>query len=365
MKKLTVNNYLKITSAFLARTLTKGEVKVSPTGGDPIAIGLEEALTGNMKKFTVNYPTIKQFYFIMGLSVLLFSCGGADKGSGDDDDAKVASQTPVTVTTVSDSTLVDYIDLNATSTTLQKNYVKSNANGYISQAYAQLGHNVSKGQLLFTVKTKEAQTIGNSINVLDTSFKFSGVNKIKASAPGYISALSHQTGDYVQDGEALATISDRSSFVFLMQLPYELKQYVKMGQNVDLTLPGGTKVTGTVSSFMPSVDTVSQTQGVVLKINSSQEIPENLVAKARIVKSARANTISLPKAAILSNETQTEFWVMKLINPTTAVKVPVKEGVQSGDRVEIVSPQFSPQDKIVVNGNYGLPDTAKVKVITQ
>jgi len=315
-----------------------------------------------MKTLIVKYTAIKQFCLVMAIPALLYSCKGKDSGS-DGGDAKVTSQTPVTVTSVNDSTLVDYIDLNATSTTLQKNYVKSNAVGYITQSNVQPGQNVSKGQVLFTVKTKEAQTIGNSINVLDTSFKFSGVNKIRASASGYISALNHQTGDYVQDGEALAVISDRSSFVFLMQLPYELKQYVKMGQNVDLTLPGGTKITGTVKSFMPSVDTVAQTQGVVIGIGSDQQIPENLVAKARIVKSASTNTSTLPKSAILANETQTAFWVMKLLNDTTAVKVPVKEGIQSGDRVEILSPKFSPQDRIVVTGNYGLTDTAKVKIV--
>ncbi len=314
-----------------------------------------------MKTLIVKYLLIKQMCFVAGIAVLLFSCKGKEKAA--DDDAKVVSQTPVTVTTVNDSTLIDYIDLNATSATLQKNIVKANAIGYIQEVNAQLGHNVGKGQVLFTIKTKEAQSIGNSINVLDTTFKFSGVNKIRASLPGYISQLSHQKGDYVQDGEQLAVISDRSSFVFLMQLPYELKQYVKMGQNVDLTLPGNIKIGGTVSSFMPSVDTVAQTQGVVIKVNPAQQIPENLVAKARIVKSAKTNTISLPKSAILANETQTEFWVMKLINPTTAVKVPVKEGIQSGDRVEILSPKFSKQDKIIISGNYGLPDTAKVKIV--
>ena len=317
-----------------------------------------------MKTLITRYSRFARHYFIMGLALLIFSCQSKDKAA-DDDDAKVASQTPVTVTTVDSSALTDYIELNATSTTLQKNYVKANANGYIQEVNAQLGHDVGKGQLLFTVKTKEAQAIGNSINVLDTTFKFSGINKIKASASGYISQISHQAGDYVQDGEALAVISDRSSFVFLMQLPYELKQYVKTGQNVDLTLPGGTKITGNVSTFMPSVDTVAQTQGVVIRINASQQIPENLVAKARIVKASKSNTQSLPKSAILANETQTGFWVMKLINETTAVKVPVKEGIQSGDRVEILSPKFSGKDKIIVTGNYGLPDTAKVKIIAQ
>ncbi|MDP9075822.1 MAG: efflux RND transporter periplasmic adaptor subunit [Bacteroidota bacterium] len=314
-----------------------------------------------MKISNLKYPLVKQLLFIAGISIVLVSCHGADKA--DDEDAKVTSQTPVTITAVNDSTLTDYIDLNATSTILQKNYVKSNANGYIQQVNILPGQNVGKGQLLFTIKTKEAQSIGNSINILDTTFKFSGVNAIRASLSGYISQLSHQKGDYVADGEPLAVISDRSSFVFLMQLPYELKQYVKMGQTVDLTLPGGTKVGGVVSSFMPTVDTVSQTQGVVLKANSSQQIPENLIARARIVKSAKTNTASLPKSAILANETQTEFWVMKLINDTTAVKVPVKKGIVSGERVEVLSPTFSKQDKIIISGNYGLPDTAKVKIV--
>ena len=318
-----------------------------------------------MKKFTRKYLKRTLLYVALAAAVLLSSCSSKDTGGGDDDDAKVASQTPVTVINVVDSTLTDYTDLNATSTTLQKNYIKSNANGYVKEAFVVPGQNVNKGQLLFTIKTKEAQTIGNSINVLDTSFKFSGVNKIIASAPGYVSQLNHQTGDYVQDGEQLAIISDRSSFVFLMQLPYELNQYVKPGQSINLTLPGGEKMTGTVKSFMPTVDTVSQTQGVVLAVSPGKQIPENLVAKARIVKAAKSNTQSLPKAAILANETQTEFWVMKLINPTTAVKVPITEGIQSGDRVEILSPKFTSQDKIVLTGNYGLTDTAKVKVIAQ
>jgi len=319
-----------------------------------------------MKTFTQTYSRAWQLFFAIAVAVLFFSCGSSQSSDDDDsDNSKVASQTPVTVTSVSDSTMIDFIDLNAMSTTLQRNYVKSNANGYIEKANVQPGQNVSKGELLFTVKTKEAKTLGNTINVLDTGFKFSGINQIKASASGYISAVSHQTGDYVQDGEALAIISDRSSFVFLLQLPYELKQYVRMGQGIDLTLPGGNKITGRVKEFLPSVDTVSQTQGVELAVNTGQQIPENLIAKARIIKSAKTNTISLPKSAILANETQTDFWVMKLINPTTAVKVPVKEGITSGDRVEILSPRFSPQDKIVVTGNYGLPDTAKVKIVSQ
>lgn len=293
---------------------------------------------------------------------LLSSCGSKKDDSGDDDKA-VNAQVSVTVTGVSDSDMVDYTTLNASSAFQQKNYVKSNTNGYITKVNAQLGQFTDKGQILFTVKTKESMSIGNSVNVLDTTFKFSGVNKIKAPMHGYITQLNHQLGDYVQDGEQLAVISDRSSFAFIMQLPYEMRTTVKLNQDVQLTLPGGEKVDGKVTSFMPAVDTASQTQGVVIKINTDKQIPENLVAKARIVRTQIQNATSLPKAAVLSNDTQTDFWVMKIINPTTAVKVPVKTGLEVGDRIQIISPKFSKDDRIVVTGNYGLTDTAKVKIV--
>lgn len=315
-------------------------------------------------KIFYNHIAVKPVYWALSLLVLLSACKGKTD-AGDEEDAKVEAITPVTVTTVNDSTLVDYANLNATSTYQQKNIVKANANGYVQNINIQPGQYISKGKLMFTIKTKEAQTIGNTINVLDTTFKFSGVNKIKAPEHGYLTQLNHQTGDYVQDGEQLAVISDRSSFVFIMQLPYEMRQKVQNNQSIELTLPDGRKIPGRVSAFMPSVDTASQTQGVVISIGADNTIPENLIAKARIVRSSKPNTQSLPKSAVLTNDTQTDFWVMKLINANTAVKVPVTKGIDVGDRVEIVAPKFAPTDKIVVTGNYGLADTAKVKIVQQ
>lgn len=307
-------------------------------------------------------PYFKFLAFACACLVLTISACNHDTATTDED-AAVKSQTPVTVTFISNGTMADSITLNATSSFMQKNYVKANAIGYIQKVYIKPGQYVSAGQLLFTIKTKEAQSIGNTINVLDTTFKFSGVNRIKASSSGYITQLLHQVGDYVQDGEQLAAVSDKESFAFVMQLPYELQSTLRNNQDITLTLPGGRTLSGRVASVLPSVDTLSQTQGVVIRVNSADPIPENLVARAHIIKSAKNNVPSLPKSAVLANETQTDFWVMKLINDTTAIKVPVQKGIETRSQVEILSPKFSPADKIVVTGNYGLADTAKVKIV--
>jgi multidrug efflux pump subunit AcrA (membrane-fusion protein) len=313
-------------------------------------------------------------FLMVIITVVMIGCKGKEPAVGGKDSAAVEkpaadektdsvdARTPVTVTTVERGGLDDYIELNAVSAFLQKSYVKAIANGYLQSSDVYPGKYVESGQTLFTMQTKEARSIGNSLQLLDTALKFSGVNTIKANQHGYITQLNHQSGDYVQDGEQLAVISDRNSFVFLLDLPYELRPVVLRQKTVELLLPDGTKLNGVVGPVMPTVDSASQTQNVVIRVNNSQAIPENLIAKVRIVKTAKANTQSLPKAALLTDETESDFWVMKLIDSATAVKVAVKKGIDTKDRVEILEPVFSPGDKILVTGNYGLPDTAKVKV---
>ena len=304
----------------------------------------------------------KYFWLICLLAIGICSCHGDVQKEEAVTEKQVMAGTPVTVTNISNEPLTEYIDLNATATFLQKSYVKANVNGYIETANVVIGKYVNAGQTLFTLKTKEAKSIGNAVNKLDPGFKFSGVNNIKASTGGYITLLSHQLGDYVQDGEQLAVISNENSFAFLLNLPYELKQYLPNNNSVELTLPDGTKLKGTVTASMPTVDPGSQTQSIVIKVPNSKTIPENLIAKVSIIKTNKENAFSLPKAAILTNDVQSDFWVMKMIDSNTAVKVPIKKGIETKDKVEILEPKFYPGDKILLTGNYGLPDTAKVKV---
>ena len=295
------------------------------------------------------------------LALLLFSCK-SKKQEKEEDVPAGEVQTPVTVTSISNETLTDYAELNATSAFLQTNIVKSNINGYVQSVNVKVGQYTNPGTSLFTLKTKEAKALGNTINKLDPSFHFSGVVQIKSPQSGYITQLVHQVGDYVQDGEQLAVISDAKSFGFILNVPYELRKYIGIGKQVHLVLPDATQINASVTSIMPTIDSVSQTQRVFIKIDPSSKIPENLIAKVQIIKSSKQAMV-LPKAAILTDEAQTNFWVMKMIDSTTAVKVTVLKGMESGDKVEILRPQFASTDKILLTGNYGLGDTAKVKIV--
>ena len=301
-------------------------------------------------------------FFCVIISGVLIGCHHSTTESEEEAVSPEQIQTPVTVTSISNQPLTEYAELNATSSFLQDNIVKSNVNGYVKAVNTKLGHHVTAGQTLFILKTKEAQSLGNTIDKLDSSFHFSGIVRITAPETGYVTLLPHQVGDYVQDGEQLAEISNSNSFGFVLNVPYELNRYVSQGKEVEVILPDSTHLKGVVASFMPALDSTSQTQRVLIKVMPAINIPENLVAKVRILKSQKTNAISLPKQAVLSDESQTNFWVMKMIDSVRAVKVPVVRGIEADGRVEIVRPQFMPSDKILLTGNYGLPDTARVRV---
>jgi biotin carboxyl carrier protein len=294
------------------------------------------------------------------LTVLVYaSCGGNSESNTSIEEIKTV--TPVSIVSPENIALNEEITLNATSTYLLKTFIKATINGYIQSSSIKIGQSVTKGSTLFILKTKEAQSLGNTINKLDASFNFSGLNPIKSPVNGFISNLNHQAGDYVQDGEQLAELTNKSSFGFLMNLPYEYHQLLAKNKNVTLHLPDGRTIAGIVSQIMPTLDSVTQSQQVLIKVSPQYDIPENLIATVSISKNNSSNP-SLPKESILADESQQQFWVMQMINDSTAIKVPVKKGIETAQRIEIVDPIFKGSEKIVLTGNYGLADTALVKI---
>lgn len=277
----------------------------------------------------------------------------------------VETSVPVTITHIDTSAIESFIDLNATTVYLVKNTIKANTTGYIELVNVVSSDYVKNGQLLFSLKTREAKVLGNTINKIDPSLNFGKPISIRATTDGYINAVNGQKGDYVQEGDPLAIINDAKSFSIVLSLPYELKKYVTINKILSAFLPDGTIIQTRVDKFMPTVDPASQTQNVILKCIDKQNIPENLIVKIRINKSSDKNAISLPKSAVLSDETETDFWIMKLINNTTAVKVPIKKGIVTADKIEILSPILTSEDKILLTGNYGVGDTVKVKILNK
>ncbi len=301
---------------------------------------------------------MRKIYLYTLLSFLIFSSSCT---SPTQDDSAPEVITPVSVVMPDTTIIKSDISLNAVATYLLKNDIKANINGYILRSNIHIGDNINRGQTLFVLETKEAKSIGNTINSLDSSFKFSGINRIKSPVNSIVVALSHQTGDYVQEGEPLVTLADRNSFGFVLNLPYEDHQLLLKNKNLTVLLPDSTLLQGYVAQIMPTVDSVSQTQRVLIKIKNNVNIPENLIGLVKLQDKASTH-FSLPKTAVFSDETQQQFWVMKLLNDSTAVKLDIQKGLENNNRIEINAPPILKTDRFVSQGGYGLGDTARILI---
>src|ERR1700730_5045671 len=106
----------------------------------------------------------KLFYSVLlGCCITVFSCKTGTNTAKEDVPAVTDVRTPVTVVSISSEPITEYIELNATSAFLQKSYAKANANGYLQSVNTKLGDYVANGQVLFTIKTKESQSLGNAV----------------------------------------------------------------------------------------------------------------------------------------------------------------------------------------------------------
>lgn len=294
------------------------------------------------------------------LMFIAFSCknGAQVEQASTADETEVI--TPVTISYGKNQTLQDSITLSAVSTYLLSTDIKANINGYINSVKLHLGDPVDRGQILFVLQTKESRSLGSTINNLDSSFKFSGINSVKSTASGYITELNHQAGDYVLDGDILARITDKNSFGFILNLPFEYRSLIHINKAITVELPDGTKASGMINRIMPQMDSASQTQQVFIK-SPTRNIPSGLIAKVVLTRDATAG-FTLPKGCIYADESQNHFWVMRLLNDSTAVKIPVIKSLENSNFVSITAPNFSPKDRFILQGGYGLTDTAKISI---
>lgn len=269
--------------------------------------------------------------------------------------------TPVTVTSVMYKSVTSSVDLPAVSTFLKKSTIRATTTGSIQEVSVIQGDYIAENQKLFSIKTRESMALENAAGY-DSTFSFKGVIKITSQEKGVITSIKYQTGDFVQEGDELATVAEQKSLVFILDVPVELDQYIERNRNCSIRLPDKKIINGTITGKLPEMDLQTQTIRYIVKPSSPGRLPENLIGNINIIKSSNEKALMLPLKAILSDETQTEFWVMKLLNDSVAIKTIIQKGIENENEVEITHPQFHPSDRIILSGNYGLPDTARISI---
>lgn len=294
--------------------------------------------------------------------ILLFTLGACKPPVVEE--PRIQVKVPVKIIELSHGTVRDELTFFANTQYLKRNVVSSPIPSFITSVSVKLGDPVKEGQILYTLETKERRALGSEAVMPDSTTTSFGRITIKAPASGIISTLDkQQIGDYVLEGAQLCTISESNALAFAVNVPFEYSSYAKTGMNCMIVLPDDSRYMAKFITPLSTMNALAQTQTILAKSVDRMVLPENLIVKVVVNKNTGGNQQVLPKEAVLSDEMMENFWVMKLLNDSMAIKVIITPGAMSAESITITSPLFKPNDKFLISGNYGLPDTAVVKVV--
>jgi hypothetical protein len=252
------------------------------------------------------------------------------------------------------------ISFNGSTVYLRKNLIVSPIAGYVVKANVRFGQEVQKEDILFEIQTREGKALESDNSTTGNS----GTAKVQATSGGFINELIiNEPGGYVPEGGSLCTIVNNKDLMIKLNVPFEYNSVLIKERKCKIRLADNTGITGSVFRILPVVDEVNQTQTVLIKPETNRQLPENLNLTITFVNEKHWQTFLVARSSLMTNETQSEFWVMKIDANNMAVKIPVKKGIENDSIIEIISPTLNVNDLIISEGAYGLPDSTSIRIV--
>ena len=265
----------------------------------------------------------------------------------------------VNVATVQQNDIKEYLTFNGVTQYQKKENIRSNVTGYISWMKYKIGDNIGNGQAFASVRTKEQDALKEAVKIDSSLSKFVKAITIQSNATGVFTVLNITANDYVAEGDVLATVVQPKSLVVKVNVPYEYEDYVSIGTNCEISLQNEEIITGKITSKLPTIDPLAQSQVFLISLPDAN-LPENLNVQIKTIYKEDANAMTIPKTALQTNELLSDFWVLKIVNDSIAIKQKVRPLLRNDSIVQVKSESLKINDLVITEGGYQMQDSTIV-----
>lgn len=158
---------------------------------------------------------------------------------------------------------------------------------------------------------------------------------ITAPFDGVIGYRQAEVGQWATAGQKLLTLVDNSHLYLDCDVAEQDMTILKVGMDLDVTIDSlGDSVPAKLIYISPSIDTTNRSYQVRLELDtSSGMLRGGMFGRAEILSVQKANTLFLPKEAIVDNNGKKSVFV--ITSDKKVKKVPVHLGVSNDDFLEI------------------------------
>jgi HlyD family secretion protein len=197
---------------------------------------------------------------------------------------------------------------------------------------------------------------------LDTQLSYATV---RAPFSGVITEQFQFQGEYATPGGKLFTIGDVKEMIVKAPVADTVAAQLKVGEPARI-LPqdlAGEELVGIISLVSKASDLQNRTVEVWVNLkNAEGRLHANTAAKVIVSTEAASDVIVVPASAVtLDTTTSNEGSVMVVDDQLIAHETKVTVGIRTKDKMEVTS-GLKGGETIVIEGNYALPDEAKVEV---
>ena len=208
------------------------------------------------------------------------------------------------------------------------------------------------------VKINQAQ---DRIKTLDAQIS---LGTIRAPLTGFVLDQFQFQGEYATNGGKLLTLTDTSQVVVKAQFSDTLVPDIKVGDAVAVfpaDLPNE-QMGGKVSLISRSTDPQNRSVEIWVNLaNGAGRLRINSAAEIHIATKTQNNALVVPAAAVtLDAANENTGTVMTVDADNIAHETKVTTGLKTQDKIQILE-GVQAGEKIVVEGNYNLPDGTKVE----
>ncbi len=185
---------------------------------------------------------------------------------------------------------------------------------------------------------------------------------LRAPFTGTVGARAFDVGAYVNPGDRIVTLEDRSVLRAEFRLPESYFPRLKLGETFALSnrLLPDLAIQGTVDFIDPRV--ASDTRSILVRgtvPNPTGRLLPGLFFDVRLTLAVRSDALVVPVGALITSLTDTYVY---RIDGDVARRVAVKTGAIADGVAEIVE-GLKDSDQVVVTGQFRLRDGAKVSIV--
>jgi multidrug efflux pump subunit AcrA (membrane-fusion protein) len=312
-------------------------------------------ITGTIKVQHIPGFIIK--YSSAVIFLLFIACkSNTDEGEGE---IKPRSDVMVTNPVIKNATIIE--EFQGVTRYIQTIEIKAHFSGIVTKVNCKLSDKISTNQALFEIKPREASVLEKT-NKGNRLLQTSG-DTVFAFSSGIVNQINVQPGDFVQEGDLLATCVEQNSLRVVVYIPLEKDITKIQNQSCKVLFPNGKEISGTIGASLPSANETDQTSAFLVQLKGITTPAENIHVKIKVDAGKIDKGMFVPKSAVYSNEEQSRFWILKIQNDSLAIQVPIEKGIIGDSLVQILNSEIKSSDRIVFKGGYGLSDSALVKPI--